>query len=51
MVIQLTSDSYNLNNSCILKKTRLCKIVVLVTWKEYCVLCKHDVYEETLSYL
>jgi len=47
---QWTLDSYNLNNSRLLKTARLCRIVVLVTRKEYCVLCKCDHYEEPLSY-
>jgi len=34
-----------------LKKTTLCRILVLVTRKEYCVLCKYDVYEEPPSYV
>ena len=49
MRIELTLASYNLNNLCVLKKTRLCRIVVLVTKEEYWVLCKYDVYEELLS--
>jgi hypothetical protein len=48
---ELTLDSYNLNNSCVLKKTGLCRIVVLVTGEEYCVLCKYDFCEEPLSYV
>ena len=38
--IQLTVDSYNLIP--VLQKTRLCRAVLLVKGKEYCVLCKYD---------
>ena len=49
MGIQLTVDSYNLIP--VLKKTRLCRTVLLVTGKEYCVLCKYDLKKNRcLSY-
>jgi hypothetical protein len=47
----MTLDSYNLNNSRVLKKTGLCRIVVLFTRKEYCDLCKCDLYEEPIYYV
>ena len=34
-----------------LKKTRLCRIVLLVTRKEKCVLCEYDLYEKPMSYV
>ena len=39
MGIQLTFNSCSLNNSYVLRKTKLCGIVVLFTWKEYRFLC------------